>query len=184
MFNGFPSPSYFPGYSEPRYSSVGSAAMSDSTRAYRIQRLLVLGIFVCSSIALLLYLFPAIRYYFFIPADYNQLLQHKARLRPFHSFARIAFWLTFLLILAEALMVLFSSSFRIAWYDERARMNRLKAFRPAFFVTLIIQILTLLFMFIFGAQYYLTAQSVITISAGVLSFAGMTLFYSREIDNE
>jgi len=158
--------------------------MSSSDRMYRIQKRLLIGIFLFLIVAFSLCLVPGIDLYFRIPSDYFQLEQLRLKWKIFWSAAQVALLLAFLFFLARALLVRKSPDLRLSWNDERARTNRLRAFRPAFFVVLFIQVITRSLMFIFGAQYYLAGQSIISIIAGIMALAGMALFYDRELKHE
>jgi magnesium-transporting ATPase (P-type) len=162
--------------------------MSNFDRMYRIQKRLMIGIFICSIIAFCLVLFPSIhdsfRDSFQNPVDYSQFVRQSSKWKIIDTAERIALLLVFLLFSARVLVVRKSIVHGSTWNDERARMNRLRAFRPAFLVVLCIQIIILCLMFIFGPKYYLIGGSSITITGGIMILAGLALYYDRETRDE
>ncbi len=68
--------------------------------------------------------------------------------------------------------------------DERERFAWLKAYRPAFFVLLIVQLLGKLLLFIYGAPYEIPITSQLSLSATLMTIVGAFLYYSRESCHE
>ncbi len=68
--------------------------------------------------------------------------------------------------------------------DERVRFSWLKAYRPAFFVLFIVQLLGKMIMFIFGAPYEFPVSSPFSLSAALMTVVGAYLYHSRESCHE
>ncbi len=68
--------------------------------------------------------------------------------------------------------------------DERENFAWLKAYRPAFFVLLIVQLLGKMVMFIYRAPYEVPATSQLSLSAALMTIVGAFLYYSRESSHE
>jgi hypothetical protein len=148
----------------------------------------MMGIFICLMISFSLVLFPSIhdsfRNSFINPVNYDQFVRQSSKWHVIRTYARIAQLLALLLFLIRALLFRVTSSLRLTWNDERARMNRLRTFRPAFFVVLFIEIITLCLMFIFGGQYYLIGGEFLAVTGGIMTLAGIALYNDREIKDE
>ena len=147
-----------------------------------------MSIFICLMISFALVLFPSIhdsfRNSFIFPVNYDQFVRQSSKWHIIGTAARIVLWLALLLFLIRALLFRITSSLRLTWNDERARMNRLRAFRPAFFVVLFIEIITLCLMFIFGAQYYLISGDFLAVTGGIMTLAGIAVYNDRETKDE
>ena len=68
--------------------------------------------------------------------------------------------------------------------DERERFAWLKAYRPAFLVLLIVQLLGKMVMFIYRAPYEVPVISQLSLSAALMTIVGAFLYYSRESCHE
>jgi len=68
--------------------------------------------------------------------------------------------------------------------DERERFAWLKAYRPAFFVLLIVQLLGKMVMFIYSAPYEIPITSQLSLSAALMTVVGAFLYHSRESCHE
>jgi ABC-type Fe3+ transport system permease subunit len=68
--------------------------------------------------------------------------------------------------------------------DERERYAWLKAYRPAFFVLLIVPVLGKILMLIYRAPYEVPYPSQLSLSAALMIVVGAFLYYSRELRHE
>lgn len=68
--------------------------------------------------------------------------------------------------------------------DERVRYSWLKAYRPAFFVLFIVQLLGKIIMFVLGAPYEFPVSSPLSLSAALMTVVGAYLYHSRESCHE
>lgn len=68
--------------------------------------------------------------------------------------------------------------------DERERFAWLKAYRPAFFVLLIVPVLGKILMLIYRAPYEVPFPSQLSLSAALMIVVGAFLYYSRELRHE
>lgn len=68
--------------------------------------------------------------------------------------------------------------------DERVGFSWLKAYRPAFFVLFIVQLLGKIIMLILGAPYEFPVSSPFSLSAALMTIVGGFLYFSRESRHE
>jgi hypothetical protein len=75
-------------------------------------------------------------------------------------------------------------SLRVALKDERVRFNWLKAYRPAFFVLLTVQVLSKLPILVWRVPWEVPFQSHLSLSGALATLLGAFFFYDRERQHE
>lgn len=162
--------------------------MSVLERFERIGKFGLIGIFFCSTLLFGLHLF-------IILYDWNHMNSWKnmnswnnmQTLFPlaklFWVSVRILFFLGVFLAVWRYLhlktLTVKNPSLRLVLKDEHTRTNWLKAFRPAFFLLLTIQLASKIPIMIWHWPWEIPAQSSLSLSAAVMALTGAFLFYNR-----
>ena len=158
--------------------------MMDSDKMYRLQKCLLVSILISLMVAFSFILFPGLRLYSYSAVSSSQF-QESIRFWNFHfKVAKLVMWLALILYLSRTYLFYKAAKIGLSWNDERTRINRLRAFRPAFFVVFFAQIIPRALDFFPSTAGYLPGQPYLAIIGGLIVLIGMELFNNREMKHE
>jgi len=150
--------------------------MSVLERFERIGKFGLIGIFFCSTLLFGLYLF-------LILYSWNHMHAFFPLGKAFRVIVRVLFFSSVFLAVGRYLCLKMlaakNPSLRPVLKDEHTRTNWLKAFRPAFFLLLTIQLASKIPIMIWHWPWEVPAQSPLSLSAAVMALTGAFLFYNR-----
>lgn len=155
--------------------------MNSLDKLERTRRLALYAIFTCSFLLFLSFLIRVIYFWWHVhqsfPYESGFLVANLALIMAILAISSWRWW-------ALKALIKKKPSLRNKPKDERERFAWLKAYRPAFFVLLIVQILGKIIMFIYRAPYETPIPSQLSLSAALMTVVGAFLYYSRESGHE
>jgi len=155
--------------------------MSALERFERIGLFGLIGIFLCSTLLFGLFLFR-------ILYSWNHVHFIFPREKAFQVIVVVLFLSIVFLAMWRHLRLKTltekNPSLRSVLKDEHTRTNWLKAFRPAFFLLLTIQLASKIPTMIWHWPWDVPYQSLLSLSAAVMTLTGAFLFYNRRSAHE